>query len=221
MKALSQDFRRWLRNRDFRKFDAVGIGASESIAPIGELLEVTTAGNAQSAITQMRDKLDTLNTTVNRVWNLTVQWRGALWRPQGLDNFYPLPATTGRLRYLCYEPTTRLNPPQGVILYEVHEVTRPPVPVPIPVPQEEQQKIRQQARDRTLTPQTAEAWARQVARDHPILLGALRALAAVAGVALAVAAVVALIDPVPGDEVAAGSAALWLLRFAQVGLSAA
>ncbi len=32
MKALSVDFRRWIKMRDYRKFDGVGIGASESIA---------------------------------------------------------------------------------------------------------------------------------------------------------------------------------------------
>src|SRR5262245_19906115 len=59
--ALAEDFRRHVKARDYRKPDGLGISGD---AHFGELLEVTTATNAASAITQMRDKLDTLNVTV-------------------------------------------------------------------------------------------------------------------------------------------------------------
>ena len=65
---------------------------------------------------------------------------------------------------------------------------------------------------------TATAWARQFAVDHPILLKVLRAFALVAGAVVAVTALIAIFDPVPGDEMAAGAAAVALVTFALHGV---
>ncbi len=165
----------------------------------------------------MRDKLDTLNTTVNKVANLNVEWRGSIWKPTGAQLYFPLPAA-GVLRWICFQPTYRLNPPQGVLLYEIHEIRRPPVPVPVPVPQDVKVKLKQKYDQQKPVPLTAEAWARQFSAEHPLVMAAIGVLLLVAGIAAAAATIVAILDPVPGDEVAAGAATLWLLRLASISL---
>ena len=124
------------------------------------------------------------------------------------------------IRYLCYQPTYRENAPDGVILYEIHAVKRPPqVPVPVPIPEDVREKMRQASRNKQLKPETAPSWARQFATEHPILIKVIQGLALIGGVALAFVAILAAFDPVPGDEVAAGAAASALIRFALAGAS--
>jgi hypothetical protein len=220
LQALATDYRRWITDLDYRKSDGMGLSGDGSL---GELIEVTTVRRASAADIQLRDKLDTLERTVNRVHNLHVEWRRSRWRPAGdAEMFYLLPPRPDEwLRYLCYQPTERENAPQGVILYEIHAIKRTtPIPVPVPIPQDVRDRMRQASRNRELQPATADSWARAFAREHPILIVALRALALIGGVVLAIAAVIAIFDPLPGDEVAAGAAASALVRFALAGASA-
>jgi hypothetical protein len=220
LRALAQDYRRWIKDLDYRKSDGMGISGDGAL---GELIEVTTVGRASAADRQLRDKLDTLNRTVNGVHNLHVEWRRSRWRPVGeAQLFYPLPPRTDEMvRYLCYQPTYRENAPDGVILYEIHAVRRPiKVPVPVPIPEDVREEMRRASRNRQLQPATADSWARQFATDHPILIRVIQALALIGGVALAFVALLAIFDPVPGDEVAAGAAASALIRFALASASA-
>lgn len=76
--AMTSDFRRWLKDRDYRKCDVLGIADEGRYA---ELLEVTTEDNAASAITQIASKFAILRETVNRLHNMSVDWTAAKWRP--------------------------------------------------------------------------------------------------------------------------------------------
>ena len=207
--AMASDFRRWSKERDYRKCDVLGISADGRYA---ELIEVTTEPNAASAIRQVRDKLDQLRRTVNATLNRPVDWQPSRWRP-ARDLFCPLASTSDQIRYACYEPTRRAQAPEGVILYERHALSRRLAVNPLP--RDVQDAIRDSAQKSAPGRDTAEAWAVQLANSTPAVAQALRVLAAAGAVAAAVAAVALLIDPVPGDELAAFSAAAALLRVAR------
>ena len=209
--ALAEDFRNWARNRDYRKCDGLGIANNGTYA---ELLEVTTIDNARSAIRQMAEKLAILRGVVNRIHNMSVDWRPTSWVPGPTQLFMPLPSAPVQLRYVCFAATFRLPTP-GVALYEIHVVQRPVVPVPVEIPDRVKEPIREAVRRRPVTVENAESWAEQFAREHPVAMLLLRALAAVAAAALLVAALILIFDPVPGDEAAAAAAAMALLRIAK------
>ena len=82
--ALAHDFRRWVRDRDYRKCDVLGI-ANDGLN--AELLEVTTVNNAASAIAQVNSKLAILRETVNRIHHMSVDWRASTWRPGPAQSF--------------------------------------------------------------------------------------------------------------------------------------
>jgi hypothetical protein len=208
--ALSADFRRWVKNRDYRKCDALGLNGNGTYA---ELLEVTTVTNAASAAKQILSKLAILRETVNRVHNASVDWRPATWRPGPTELFYLLPSSPEEIRYLCYTPTLQSALP-GVILYEIHVITRPRQIVTVPVSSEVADPIREAVRNNPPQRGMEESWARQFIQDHPNIAFGLRGLALFAGLAAAVAALVLIFDPVPGDEVAAGALAAFLMKFA-------
>jgi hypothetical protein len=209
--ALAEDFRNWTRNRDYRKCDGLGLANDGRYA---ELLEVTTVDNARSAIRQMAEKLAILRGVVNRIHSMSVDWRPTAWTPRPNQLFLPLPTGgTAQLRYVCFGATYRLPAP-GIALYEMHVIERPRVPVPVEVPDGVREPIREAWRRRPVNQREAEPWAERFAREHPVVMMGLRALAAIAGVAAAVAAVILIFDPLPGDEAAAGAAAAALLRFA-------
>lgn len=205
--ALAHDFRRWSKDRDYRKCDALGIANDGMNA---ELIEVTTERNAASAIAQVHSKLAILRETVNRIHNLTVDWQASPWKPAPHQLFRVLQATPLEIIYLCYVPTFRAAPVPGVVLYEVHRLARDRAVVPVPAPKEAERRIRQ-----AVPPQgDLEARARQFLTANPDIAGWIRAIAAVLTVAAVVVAILAVINPVPGDEVAAAYFAAALFRIA-------
>jgi hypothetical protein len=205
--ALSHDFRRWVRTRDYRKCDVLGI-ANDGLN--AELLEVTTVDNAASAIAQLNSKLAILRETVNRIHNMSVDWRASTWRPAPAQLFRVLDATPNQIRYICYMPTLRAVAPLGVTLYEIHVLARQPVPVPVPAPDRTQERVRRAVP----TSEGAEERARRFLQEHPDIAEWIRRIALVLAAAAVVVAIVALIDPIPGDEVAAFAFASALFRFA-------
>jgi hypothetical protein len=206
--ALAHDFRRWSKERDYRKCDVLGLANDGFTA---ELLEVTTENNAASAIAQVYSKLAILRETVNRIHNLTVDWRPSPWKPEmPRQLFAPLGATATDITYLCYAPTFRAAPALGVVLYEVHRLAREKVAVPVAAPREAQQRVRQAMPRQG----DVESRARDFLRTNPDLAGWIRTVAAVLAVAAVIVAIVAIIDPVPGDEVAAAYFAAALFRVA-------
>ena len=165
-----------------------------------ELLEVTTEDNRMSAVTQLTSKLAILRETVNRIDNLSVDWRPSQWRPSPTQLFRVLPSSSSDLVYICYVPTFRAAAPPGVVLYEIHALARQRAPLPMPAPQGAKQRVRHgPSRDQD----SLEGSARRFLAANPDVAGWIKAIAAV----LAVAAIIALTDPVPGDEVAAAG---WL-----------
>jgi len=205
--ALAHDFRRWSKERDYRKCDVLGIANDGFTA---ELIEVTTESNAASAITQIHSKLAILRETVNRIHNLTVDWQPSQWKPAPNQLFAPLSATATDITYLCYVPTFRSAPVPGVVLYEVHRLARDRATVPVPAPRDAQQRVR------PAVPKEGdiEDRARRFLQTNPDIAGWIRALAAVVAVAAVIVAIIAIIDPVPGDEVAAAYFAAALFRVA-------
>jgi hypothetical protein len=204
--ALAHDFRRWSKERDYRKCDVLGIANDGMNA---ELLEVTTENNAASAIAQVHSKLAILRETVNRIHNLTVDWRPATWRPGPEQIFRVLQATPLEIIYLCYMPTFRAVGVPGVVLYEVHRLARERAIVPVPAPREAERRVRQ-----AVPRQDFETRARQFLAANPDIAGWIRAIAAVLTVAAVIVAILAIINPVPGDEVAAAYFAAALFRIA-------
>lgn len=211
MDAMSADFRTWLKQRDYRKCDVLGL---DGRASYGELLEVTTAANVRGAADQIRDKLYTLRRTVNANHGLSVLWTEATWRPEGDQLFHALPPRAGTgFRYVCFTPTHRDDAPPGVILYEIHVLDRPARPIPLP----QLDAIADDLRRSYRSPQRmldAERWATQVLAQHGAIAAVLRTLIFTVGVAVLASALLLIFDPVPGDEAAAGMAALSLIRMA-------
>ena len=206
--AMASDFRNWSKNRDYRKCDVLGISGNGRHA---ELIEVTTEGNVGSAIRQLRDKLTILRQTVNRIHRLDTDWQPAMWRPNPRTLFCPLTSTPAEIRYACYEPTARAGAPNGIVLYEVHALSRRLAVNPLPV--DVQKSIRKASQSQVLRSATAEIWARQAQTTE--ISAALRVLAAAGAAAAAVVGIAMIIDPVPGDEMAAFSAAMAMVRIAR------
>lgn len=114
--VLSDNFRRFEKDADYRKFDVIGIS---EFADHGELLEVTIEDNWRSAATQVHDKLDTLRNTINKLLSRPAQWEASAWKPNRVSQSM---IPTSGARWVCFEPTHRTPPPAGVILYEVHSL---------------------------------------------------------------------------------------------------
>ncbi|HEX5083639.1 MAG TPA: hypothetical protein VFY40_16445 [Blastocatellia bacterium] len=208
--ALTSDFRNWVKSRDYRKCDALGISADGVSA---ELLEVTTINRVAGAVAQLNVKLDILKRTVNRIHTLSTDWRISPWRPGPGQWFYPLPSSIPtKLRYICYQMMGRPPAPEGVILYEIHEVARPVVPVPLKIPDDAADRIRRAARSNPPTVNGAEAWARRFLDENPNVAQALAVLGVAAAIIMLLGALILIFDPAPGDELAVFYAAMWLLR---------
>jgi hypothetical protein len=208
--ALSQDFRRWSKERDYRKCDVLGIANDGRTA---ELVEVTTESNAASAIAQVNSKLAILRETVNRIHNLNVDWQPSPWKPSPTQLYRALDANGVDITYLCYVPTIRSAPMPGVVLYEIHRLARQQTTVPVPAPKETRQRVRQ-AVPRQAPDEDLETRAKRFLDANPDIAGWIRAIAAVMLVGAVVATIIAVIDPVPGDEVAAAYFAAALFRIA-------
>lgn len=189
--ALSQDFRRWVKKNDYRKCDILGIADDGLTA---ELLEVTTAENQLSAITQVNSKIDILTRTVNRIHKLHVDWRPSNWKPAPGQMYRLLELSPIRQRYICYQPTFRRAAPPGVILYEIHVVQPKPVCVP--------QRFKERARSALRELKDMDQKAKEFLRENDDTSDWVKGLAIVAGGALII---VAAIDPIPGDEIAAAA----------------
>ena len=114
--VLSDNFRKFEKDFDYRKFDVIGIS---EFADYGELLEVTIEDNWRSAATQVRDKLDTLRVTINKLLRRPAEWRASAWKP---DRISQSMIPTSGSRWVCFEPTHRRPAPAGVILYEIHSL---------------------------------------------------------------------------------------------------
>jgi hypothetical protein len=206
--ALSHDFRRWSRERDYRKCDVLGIGNDGRNA---ELIEVTTENNAASAIAQVNSKLAILRETVNRIHNLNVDWQPSPWKPGPNQLFRVLQSSPLEITYLCYVPTARSAPMPGVVLYEIHRLSREQATSQVPVPRDTKWRVR------GAVPQEEvdyDARARRFLDGNPDIAAWIRALAAVLFVAAVIATIIAVVDPVPGDEVATAYFAAAMLRVA-------
>jgi hypothetical protein len=206
--ALAHDFRRWARNGDYRKCDVLGLANDGRSA---ELVEVTTEGNKMSAVIQLTSKLAILRETVNRIHNLSVDWKPSQWRPSSTQLFRVLPSRSTDVVYICYVPTFRAAAPPGVVLYEIHALSRQRAQVPVPAPEGAKQRVRQVLPGNQ---ESLDSRAREFLAKNPDVAGWIRAIAAVLAVAAVIAAIIALIDPIPGDEVAAAGLASALFRFA-------
>ena len=206
--ALSHDFRRWNKERDYRKCDVLGIANDGRTA---ELLEVTTESNAASAIAQVYSKLAILRETVNRIHNLVVDWQPSPWKPGPNQLFRVLQSNLWEITYLCYVPTARSAPMPGVVLYEIHRLAREQATATVPAPREAQQRVRQAIPQQEMN---LDARARQFLAANPDIAGWIRALAAVLLVAAVIATIIAVVDPVPGDEVATAYFAAAMFRIA-------
>ena len=206
--ALSHDFRRWSKERDYRKCDVLGIANDGRTA---ELIEVTTETNAASAIAQVHSKLAILRETVNRIHNLVVDWQPSPWKPGPDQLFRVLQSNPSEITYLCYMPTARSAPMPGVVLYEIHRLAREQVTSQVPVPRDTKWRVRG-----AVPHQEADydERARRFLDANPDIAGWIRALAAVLLVAAVIATIIAVIDPVPGDEVATAYFAAAMFRIA-------
>jgi hypothetical protein len=213
--------------KGYRKPDGLGI-AEEGRSLRVELLEVTTAKNQESAKKQMRDKTDTLARQVNESMQASfpVTYVGTPWRPtKTYEMFVPCPpAAKPRevARWVCFLPTQRINPPDGVILYEVHNILLEPEKVAAPkLSEDASQRLAKAYADARALEGTRVAddpvWARQYLQANPPDRDEIRNMVMTVGIALAVVALAAacagaVADPVPGDEVVVCGVALQVAR---------
>jgi hypothetical protein len=221
------------RQGGFLKPDVLGIAVTND-AIVLELVEVTTYGQAAETLREdVEHKLNTLRTKVATEDTSVLEAEfyartparrtpfsisASKWRPRVDQLILPLyidssGGSSTAFEWICYCPTFRFFPPNGVdglILYEVHSTT-----LPEHVPQEVLNRIkeearRKQARDRlagalTLTPWFDQAYWQNKPADRDLML----ALAATAGVATLVllAVVLAPVVAAAGTATAAGATA--------------
>src|SRR5262249_59695245 len=86
-----------------------------------------------------------------------------------------------------------------VVLYEIHRLAREQATATVPAPREAKQRVCQAIPQQEMD---YEARARQFLAANPDIAVWIRALAAVLLVAAGIATIIAVVDPVPGDEVA-------------------
>ena len=123
--------------------------------------------------------------------------------------FRVLQSGPSEITYLCYVPTARSAPMPGVVLYEIHRLAREQAKQVVPAPREAQQRVRQAVP----RPQTDDdARARQFLDRNPDIAAWIRALAAVLFVAAVIATIIAVVDPIPGDELATAAFASAMFR---------
>ncbi|MBO0950360.1 hypothetical protein [Fibrella forsythiae] len=213
--ALGDDFRRWLNPGDFRKPDGIGINAQGTV---GELLEVTTRGNKEGAITQMRDKLSTLE-GINRTHDLRVYWKPTSWRPANTERelYYPVkPWPDELIRYVCFNPTYRDTTQPGIVLYEMHAIPKSSLrSVPAAIPQPIREPLQTAYKRPEFKLVSAAIWAERFLTTYPTTKPILQGLAFMMGAGALVVAILLAFDPIPGDEVAAAYAAMALIRLAR------
>jgi len=204
LSAMSDSFRKFKAEGDFRKCDVIGLAETGSAQLTIELLEVTTEKNQRSAFKQIADKIDTLTRTVlpSLDFSMKADIQPASWRPVGLQNEYPTAPGTGATtiaRWICYLPTQTVPPGAGVILYEVHSIG-------------DKQKVAVPALDKDVATHLKNAfdqrqslsddeWIRAYFIANPRDRQTLKVYAASAGLAMAALCVFTILDPVPGDEV--------------------
>ena len=213
--SMSDNFRRHVKFADFRKPDGIGM-AERAGGVLVELLEVTTAGNAPSAMKQMVDKTAILNGPVARAGAgpMLLEVIGTPWRPGKLEDMTASKPGAGELaRWVCYQPTQRLGPPAGVTLYEMHSVKRgTALPALSPQAQEALQRSYVRSKEsarRGLPIQSPEPLVAQELSGLVSRYG----LVLVAGAA-ALACTATALSPVPGDEVAVCGFAVGVTRAA-------
>jgi hypothetical protein len=219
--TLTTDFRKWLKGRDFRKPDAMGIIEEGPSSILVELLEVTTIGRRQAAITQLRDKIDTLKTTVNLILNeqlqssVGVNARATDWQPQSFEMQCPSsrgPDPNEIARWICFDPTFREPAaPPGVVLYEVHvlELLQQTMTAPDRnLKKEVVAKIKAAQRQFQTSEGPQAWWVPQFVAQEPTVSAEFQRLALIVGVAaLAVLVVVALAPEVAALATAGAAAA--------------
>lgn len=209
--GMSDSFRRGVNFADFRKPDGIGLvelGRSVRV----ELLEVTTETNQKSAKSQMVDKTAILSRTV--VGSLgspfPVEVVGTPWKPSGYQITYPaIPDRHNNevARWVCYLPTMRNTPPDGVILYEMHAVNAPADWVQAPDFSSDTEEVikREFAKARAKRASATET-GQSVPTTSPAVRSEISNIVALVGIGVTIGAVAALcvgavVDPVPGDEV--------------------
>lgn len=217
--TLASDFRNWYNKKGrenkygHRKADMLVVSKS---AGIGEILEVTTGKNRHSAIKQVRDKLqilDTVNKVLHLKHNRRIQWRATTWRPAS-GTTHTLATSPGSIKWICFEPTRRFNAPHGVALYEIHKSDANRT-MPVVAPQESLKNLERITRRSLPQPDSVEAWVRNTIAANPGIASQLRALTLALGVGAAIAAVALSLTPVIGDELLVGTVALALINAAQ------
>lgn len=206
LSAMSDAFRKFLKDNDFRKPDVIGIAEGGLSRLAVELLEVTTKDNRDSAFRQVRDKVDTLQKTVLKSLNVSfgADIGPSDWRPDGLQNQYPSAPPNGgpakSIRWICYLPTQALPPKTGVVLYEVHDIS---IGDPVPVPSLDPRVVKRirDAYNQRRTDLPDDWWVKPYLTMNPPDAHALEIFAVAVGVGAAIACLAAALDPVPGDEV--------------------
>ncbi|MBO0912140.1 MAG: hypothetical protein J2P13_10130 [Acidobacteria bacterium] len=208
LQALQDDFRNWSKNFDYRKCDVLGLSGDGIQA---ELLEVTTGFNATSAITQLAQKLDILNRTVEKVHNLRLRAYPSGWRPNQAQKFREYSHNGEQITYICYEPTFRLQAPPGVILYEMHRLELKKVPVPVEAPQGAADRLRQAVLAGAHALEDLAAHAKAFLKANPDIANWIGALLAVCAVAVVIVAIIVLIAPAVAGVLAAMALAVALV----------
>lgn len=217
--VLASDFRNRLNRRGvdsalgYRKADALFVSG---ILRRGELLEVGSVAGRSGTERELREKLLILEGPVNKVLEaahgIRIDWSATMWRPAVNRRFTDLPSRAGERRWVCLEPTFRYRAPRGVVLYEIHALSRiSPQPIPVEVAHNLAEHVRKRANGRVLSTAEARDLGHAIAQSDPGIHRALRAIQITLGVAAAVAALVLVLTPVVGDEIVCATIATGLL----------
>jgi hypothetical protein len=133
---------------------------------------------------------------------------GSTWRPSGDGLVVPLPfdPKTNEIAWICFRPTLRAGPADGVILYEIHNIEKTRERQKIP---DDLARRLAEAHARQRQASTWQPFAQNYVRANPQDAEFIRTLALTVGVAAAIAIItVAVIYAAPIVVAAAGETAV-------------
>jgi hypothetical protein len=145
--AMRVHFRNWWsranvsREGGFRKPDGFGIAPE---AKVIEIIEVKPLKNYNDGVTQLKEMITITSAAIAdycrereiqgqsaMIQTYGTKVQGSSWRPKNEESVFPLPyaGENNEISWICFKPCRRVidsaPPVDGVILYEIHTISKP------------------------------------------------------------------------------------------------
>lgn len=217
--ALASEFKNWINRKGnlnkfgHRKPDALAVSSSQFR---GELLEVCTVSGKPGTILEQRDKLGILNGAVNAYLRANhgfeIRWEPTQWQPAPDQRTKLLSSDVHELRWVCLEPTFRGQVAKGLVVYEIHSITKArSKPLPVQLRDELHKRVSDGVRVRPKTQVGMQELGQAIRRESPAMASGLREQELALGLVAMFGAMLLMFTPIVGDEMLCASLAMSLL----------